>query len=723
MYIKLGKISTVYGSSGSSDLMIFAQVPESPMTYEKPIIIRTTSALDIWFGRNFKSYSFLHELIDTNNSLWLMGPVDLDQYSDTTDYINLSEYTLDESKIYTEEPEFTDEGIKTIYQVIGEDSIERFIWYYDSTSNGWIFVNIKDLPQNIQNPGIYNRDTLTLFRLGSQIEYTNPEYRPQNSPLSIINSQSSFYFSLKGLSTERIDKGYQTLAFDVSFDGQQVLNPGEYLVLPFWNGTKMVYKVYYPSTDIDTINGIPSKFKTGGAIGVNCVGDIFQSFTTSGSYTYFYDRDKNKLYTNFPTEVNYFSTIPNFTMAPSAQDSYTLLEEVAENEDFVYNPTTMTYTNGTKVDTETLPVPALKFWSKTIGCDRSDDDNYITVQVEEINSDSVGYEYRITLRRYDYIEVFEGWLVEKEGLVRLDLDINSRSNLVGCDYVLDGIVERLPVGTWKLAGAKENVCTPKATNYALSMMYKDEEDFIRPDFHLVPDVNQFITVNNSEDPEPLSIYRTFLNISNACGCQFLIENGDSNSGAKWFKRNYILDSENKLVYFYSNITINDISRPGYYLFLTGILRDIYSVSTNTVFYPSPVDGIDRDPYNFDDTDYRTYKCNYLIDNNQKYYYREYFSGPNPTCTALMRFSQAKITRELIKNRWKFLGQTYTVDIQGSILGILDGIKNRFTIIKQIKMENYNTNLSENEISFTLWIGVNDLVESNVKLDIIINYKN
>jgi hypothetical protein len=55
MYIKLNTIRLQY-TKEVNDIFILAEVPDSTMSYENPVIVRTVDDLESWFGKNFTSY-------------------------------------------------------------------------------------------------------------------------------------------------------------------------------------------------------------------------------------------------------------------------------------------------------------------------------------------------------------------------------------------------------------------------------------------------------------------------------------------------------------------------------------------------------------------------------------------------------------------------------------------------------------------------------------------
>jgi hypothetical protein len=179
------------------------------------------------------------------------------------------------------------------------------------------------------------------------------------------------------------------------------------------------------------------------------------------------------------------------------------------------------------------------------------------------------------------------------------------------------------------------------------------------------------------------------------------------------------DQDNRLVYFFQGMTVYGRQRPGYYLYLLGLFSDIYSASSSVINYNNFVDN----PYvdeEFEET-LKRYKSNYLVGNNQIFYYKDYQNGNPYTSTGWMRFAIGKITRELQRNRSAYLGKRNSVEIERGIKEVLNNIVRRFSIVDQIEILNFQVSNSENRINLHLETKVKDLVDNNIGLDITINY--
>ena len=167
------------------------------------------------------------------------------------------------------------------------------------------------------------------------------------------------------------------------------------------------------------------------------------------------------------------------------------------------------------------------------------------------------------------------------------------------------------------------------------------------------------------------------------------------------------------MYFYGDLQINDVRFPAAYPFLIGVLENssIYTAKLlkNTI-------GKDVDYNTLDEK-----KCNYLESNNQRYFYKKYNSGDNYITTAWRRFLIGKISRELEKNKWNYLGTRYTGIIKNRIEEVLSRVKNNFSMIRDIQISKFLPDPQSQIINMTIDIETTDLVDNHIELDILINY--
>ena len=775
MYIKLNTIRLQY-TKEVNDIFILAEVPDSTMSYEKPVIVRTVDELESWFGKWFTSYDYFVELLKRNISLYLYRPISPDKIKDAQ-YIDLSTYTMDPQIYPTKEslpligdpstkywvgglyvdwdnlrwdgdevdnlPQNPNPGTKYLmndvwYTCVNEqwissrDSIGCFyIWLWDS------WVSEKDLPQNTEVTSISqeNRDTLLLARPGYtySITHCHPEYH--ESRLGVFSGD---YDGPAINITAPIDLGdsiESTYVYKLRFQGS--LPDYFYLVLPDPIHQDLYYLVY--NGDDDSIESkVPISFIPNGDTRkkINTTWDDVKTYITSfyPSTNIIDNGNELILYSTRAIPVDNYYDFPGLTVSTSFRDSQNFIT-----------------TNLGEMDW------GIEVWSKTIGrADPDYEDDLITLQIEELRP---GEEYRFTVSRLSYSEIFEGKLHPGKGEERLDYIISRDSKLVHIRF--DNITDGLRTGTWKLRGATAESYNPEMYWRGLEAMFTT--DSIHPDYILVPKKENW--TSDISNPDYLE---KFLSICTSYSCQALIQNNLSEymvlevsvlpewseeledyilwtlgDGHYWRKGEADLieetdrvtietsqnlgdfiynlqgDQDNRLVYFFQEMTVYGRQRPGYYLYLLGLFSDIYSASSSVINYNNFVDN----PYvdeEFEET-LKRYKSNYLVGNNQIFYYKDYQNGNPYTSTGWMRFAIGKITRELQRNRSAYLGKRNSVEIERGIREVLNNIVRRFSIIDQIEILNFQVSNSENRINLHLETKVKDLVDNNIGLDITINY--
>ena len=698
MYIKEGITRVSYGSPSYDDFTILAEIVDSQMSYEKPILVRTKSQLYNWFGKEFSSMAFFEELLDYGISLYLTRPVSTEGDQTLSGYLKIEDYYQD-TKLYESEPVMPSvrEGeteIKRIYNMISEEGeytsengtpYDKYIWYYEPSDKSWSFTKVKDLPQNIsgfKTDSLNNRDTLNIYSKNSKFSYCNPEYKERSNILQLIKDTygKEFKYSLSGLNLERINKGLQTLAFDITTSTNTALRNGNYIII---QGNDKVGHLYYYGEKPENVS--PKYYKVEEQF--TGISDLLRKLKNIG-----YLEINGTLYSTFPTPTTYFFDIPGFNLEPSYIKTHRLLGELGDNEEL-----------------------SIRFYSKTIG--PGGEEGNIKVALTKLEEEG---EYRVEVSRFDYTEVYEGFFIDRDEVEteRLDYTISKNSSLVYCELGGEDWIEPCE-GEWELRGAEEEIETPEKYMQSLSILFNDRDDLCLPDFLLIPAVEKYGT-EIDEDTGSLKSYKTFIKYSKDLGTQILVENsGEDINEPRHYRFNYVNDTENRIAYFLNKITLGGEERPGYYAFLIGLLGDMYNISTSLIFYNSPTDG--KNPYTTDLKELEEKKCNYLVDNNQVYYYKKYFGGKKPITSVLGRFIIGKISRELEKNKWYYLSTRMNGKIRDRIENVLKRIVNTFSIIRSIGIVEFNYDYQGNKITMEIETTISDLVSKDIKLDITINY--
>ena len=767
MYIKIGTTDIKYLTS-QDDYMIFSEVVDSQLSYERPVLVRTSDELDIWFGRSFTDREYFEELLESGVTLFLYKPIKTEQNTKEDNYIDYESFSINLTLYYLESelPTTGESGI--LYKVISDNGDEidsntglryDFLIWTDSQ-----YVYVKDLPQNLDQNNTYslnNREILSINYNGySGPNYSYPEY------------QSSFYNNISTQSLDidedllmshlpdlnKVNSGYETLAYtltiDENIDWGVNLEESPYIVISGIDEEVLVYfnsgrgvpssinmRYYTRSIEINVINKPRESI-------ISELLDIFVelSYTASEISDTIYS-----VYTSFATIPRYFYTLNGFSMNPDFDKTYDILSQLSSN------------------------CRRINFISKTIGTD----DEPIKVNIEKLTGKD---HYRITISRFDYSEVYEGSIF---GLGdRLDYQITNNSNLVSCDIIEDYLDsdgntkyyklspeegERdstLPTGEWELKRGKEEDYTPEMYMKAMNSIFNDG-DTVYFDFFLIPNVENY-TSNLDPDYDYYTEYLKFLEYAKLINCQILIQNSDSpwtiqkvteipetpeegivyeienEEGGSTFMAiidgkfqsttdreiinqygndyvfNYTEDGENRLVYFFRPMKVIGNDRPGYYLYLNGLMGDTYSMSTNYILYDNPV----KNPYEESDPveeRLQRYKSNYLTDNNQIYYYKKYQNGENFTTSNWMRFVMGKIQRELEKHKWEYLSERMSGNIRTKITSTLYKISDTFSIVRRINLTKFKLIYQENKIELTVETYMSDLINNNISLDITLNY--
>ena len=670
MYIKLGTIGVNYSRPSINDFMIFSEVPNTRLSYESPVVVRTLDELDIWFGRSCADYFQLRSVINKNGVLYLYGPTSTSQSSS----IDISGYTEvwydDENHI-----PFPESVIKD-YGYTGEAGKKYNIdgtWFIWNDIEG-VWVSEGALPQYTQNvsQSLNNRDTLVIDRFGNSC---SARYRKDAYGVEELYS---------GMTGSGVNLGGTGNTYNIVIDSSPSTSLGNgYLALRSNNQ----YYLFLSGTSGSETDGTNPKSWFPGLLssqiveGLETVGELSLAIKDKLGFESVQNGDKTILWSEDKFEYSEICKFSNTDIAIYIDED--------TNNDLLY--------------LSIKPNTALEFWSKTIGRDVDiyDDSRDISVSIENLGDG----EYRVEIRRYEYSEIFTGRFNTGIGETRLDHKISKESKLVYCALRSTDFNFGTNIYKGKLSGAKaESVETGYFWN-SLRLLMEEE---VYPDFFLVPNLSLFGNVRNDQ---------YFLDYAQEKNMQFLVslntmEEVEGNIGL-------IQDTENRIMYFNGDIKVNSYYFPSYYPFISGILKNSYVFSAQNIENKLL---INVNPYNTEENLLDQAKCNYLVCNNQKYYYRKYNSGSNYITTAWRRFIIGKVYRELEKNKWEYLATRVDGLIRNKIDEILKRISTNFSSIRSIEITSYVPNPAENTIDLEIDVYTTDLVDNNIKLDITINYK-
>lgn len=186
-----------------------------------------------------------------------------------------------------------------------------------------------------------------------------------------------------------------------------------------------------------------------------------------------------------------------------------------------------------------------------------------------------------------------------------------------------------------------------------------------------------------------------------------------------FTHNF-LDNSNRLLYFYESIYTKTYGYryPGYCIFLEGLLTGNYSGDVNDIMYNPPV----TSPYETEPIEklLELFRCNYLVFNGQKYYYKKYFESSTKSTSIFLRFIIGKVSRELFKNKGNYVGEKVIGKIRQSITEILYKIINTFSIVEKLEITGFETDIKNNLLNIELSTAVKNLVDKDIRLNITLN---
>ena len=758
--------------------------------------------------------------------------------------------------------------INVISRVDGGES-EPYVWYDDQ------FVKASLLPQNLENTSksLNHRSTLLISRENllepSFIPYSCPEYMTGETELGIYSNEGKKWEGYNAISDgdvvinrEEITKENQTLVYSISFPTSLPSNsdinsndPEDYrfFILPvpiksyqtskmtmggvlIYSGTmktairEELISKFARNRSIEYRGGVDTWIEVDPGLSItqalqfisHKLLDEYGIYNTVSGRTLkdIYKTDSSSTQSVYQVPMTEFTTIPGITFE---------VNRIA-NECILFN--------------SIKNVKGIEFWSRTIGGIKDYDiEGNIKVEIEELDENY----YRLTLSRYDYSEVYEGWTSGVFGEERIDYQIMNSSKLVYCNLYNSNLL----AGTYYLRGGERETYTTEMWKEGLKRIFDLDVDNVFPDFFLVPNVKSYTNLDAGErnDVTFLPIYQTFLQYASEFSCQFLIQNSDINAEElgfdyreytqkeypmiklstpptpdytynentiyKWGTGNYVITNENKevvpfdpmtyyictvegesektyletneegnvsvfinrqytiyrfntseteyyykvtgqygyditgtaqgrsvlnqfingneyylnytddtynyLIYFYRGMTVYGSARPGYYAFLEGLLTNYYTVSSKVISYNQPT----QNPYETENIEIKLqkYKSNYLVCNNQEYYYKKYQNGDKYEMTLWMRFTAGRIARELQKNKWSYLSLKFDGQMERTIDTILQNIVGSFAIVNKIEITKFIKDESKHALTINVNTYVNDLISNNLNLNITINYNN
>ena len=735
MYIKIGSKRYKYQSEGiSQDSLVFAEVLNTGLSSEIPRIVRTAEELDIWFGKDYGDYQQLKKIISAGGQLLLSGPKPNSMIGRIAANPPLGNQMI---MMYFEDETITPypsvEAIYEIKDIFPADNAVCFVddfecvyqWKNTSGKENALFSDgelipyrrtLVDLLEEGYSEFKNNRDTLLISSSSGSGKVFScfPGYfcGDQNTKQQFV-VRSSFIDEIEEDIAEPESGKTYSIRFSLSDDvkPEEVLFKDDYFFSYYRPGNDGTRVVIYNQDVADSDKSVINQLSRSGAEMISGVSNLRQLLNTL--------QDDFSVYPNL-SETETSSEWVIYSTRPFKFDDVLDVEATGENvvdidifkDEYTNSDIIYKYSESLS-DTS----PKLMFWSKTIGRDTNiyDDTRDITISIEELDTGDI----RVDISRFGWTETFVGSFDARQNEERLDYLISKESKLVYCEYIESSTTGFNLFGKYTMLGAYSIESDTTAFCLSLSELLGIGEDESRlPDFVLIQNPSLY-----SLDGE---IYEYFLSFAKEIGTQFLISEIGLSDLSLREGFNFPPDPENRLVYFYGDMRIEGVSVSAYYPFVIGLLNNSYSYSSGdfNYFIELPEDIEDKiSPYEENTaSDYLDqYKCNYLVSNNQIYYYKRYNPGESCETTVWTRFIIGKVARELEKNKWDYLGTRISSRIRDKIEGILRKISGNFSIVKNIQISQFSMDPYENTIDLTIDISFTDLIENNVTLDILINY--
>lgn len=176
------------------------------------------------------------------------------------------------------------------------------------------------------------------------------------------------------------------------------------------------------------------------------------------------------------------------------------------------------------------------------------------------------------------------------------------------------------------------------------------------------------------------------------------------------KESLVSDKQNRLVYFYNDMSILGSYRPGCYIFLRGLLTDNYSAEPEYILYNVPSDNVIQE--------LPKHKSNYMLYNNSYYYYPRYQNGGTSKVTTVTRFMISKIGREFKRHKWDIISNPIYKRYQ-IIETIIRDTMYRFSIIRSLSIEELTE--KDNTLTIKIKSEINELVVKDIIINITLNY--
>lgn len=559
MFIRLGNTKINYRDAKPEKYMLFAEVVNSPLSYETPILVNSISELNALFSKDFDDYIYLKRLLETygNIGLYLFKPfsphksqsvLESDEFLDYSGFTKIKPYDIfvpDKSYIgYLEEWKSNSDLVIEVFN--DENDLRKGISYKKLVGDSWVtvdkpssglifkgepivdrklsefktlrnsdevcivlgddvwvycegfgFVLESELPQNLAG----TKDSESLDNRSTIFIPSTPEIDYIHPEYRTGKGLGVYSFSdlpdipVTSISMERIREGYETLALRLHVSGD-LSSDGVFSFLRLGdNGTRVTYS-FSTSSEPAGISENETFITLGST--TNLIEEVENYFAGNQYITTFRD-NSDLILCGRLVDLGY-NTFNGLSLEPDYTITQSIIYKSCEN------------------------IPGIQAWSKTIGgTSELDDDGVIKVQIEHVEN----YEYLIIISRYDYTETFQGSIKNITGLDRLDYIVSKNSKLL---YLkLTGNLEEIKTGEFYLSrGTYTKDYHREDWMNSLKIMFNENSSKnVRADFLLIPNIQDYVPKTIDKNYNYYKEYETILKYCRANCIQALIQNSPS----------------------------------------------------------------------------------------------------------------------------------------------------------------------------------------------------
>lgn len=582
MFIRLGNTKINYRDAKPEKYMLFAEVVNSPLSYETPVVINSISELNALFSKDFDDYIYLKRLLETygNIGFYLFKPfssrksqgiLESDEFLDYSGFTKIEPYDVfvpDKSYIsYLEEWKSNPDLVIGVFN--DDSNLAKGISYKRLTGDSWNTVN------NPSSSLIFKGEPIKNSKLG---EFKT--LRDSDEVCIVLGDDVWVYCEGFGFILEsELPQNLAGIKDSESLDNRSTIfipsnSEIDYIHPEYRTGKEL--GIFSPSSDL--LPNIPiSSIKTDrireGYETLALRLHVSEEVSDTGVFSFLrLGDDGSRVTYSFSTSsvAPRISEHENFITLGSTENiidevesslSGTSITTFRDGSDLIlcgrlgdlgYNTFTGLSLEPDYKITQSIiykscgDVSGIKAWSKTIGgTSELDDDGVIKIQIEHIEN----YEYLIIISRYDYTETFQGSIQNIAGLDRLDHIVSKNSKLLYLKFT--GNLKEIKTGEFFLSrGTYTKDYKKEDWMNSLKIMFSENSSKnVRADFLLIPNIQDYVVGIVDKNYGYYREYETILKYCRANCFQALIQNSPSEQSFKEITDDFDSEFEQGTVYY------------------------------------------------------------------------------------------------------------------------------------------------------------------------------